>query len=101
VAYILFGIGNIIDKTALTYMETIPYTTVNLILGTLSIFLYSYFILKNTQYHALREHGYTIGFIGVLIGISTLCMSQAFLLSPNPGYVGALQNMHILFTSLY
>ncbi len=100
-AYVLFGIGNIIDKTALSYMSAIPYTTLTQIIGTISIFTYSYFILKNTQYRSFGKNIGTIVLVGISMSISAFLISQAFSLSPNPGYVGALQNMHILFTALY
>ncbi len=100
-AYVLFGIWNIIDKKALAYIIPITYTTLTQIIGFVSIFLYSYFVLKDTKYRSLGKHIYTIGIVGVLMSISAFLIWQAFFLSLNPGYVGALQNIHILFTALY
>lgn len=100
-AYVLFGIGNILDKTALLHMASIPYTTLSQTIATTSLLLYALFVLRDTKIEKFKEHRYTIGILWCIIGISSLCISHAFFLAPNPGYVGALQNMHILFTSLY
>ncbi|MBC7498822.1 DMT family transporter [Candidatus Gracilibacteria bacterium] len=100
-AYVLFGIGSVLDRTALYHIAPIPYTVLNQIVGAISIFVYTHSLLGNTQVQAARENIPVILMIGGTIAISWLLSSQALLLAPNPGYVGALQNVHMLITALY
>ena len=83
-AYILFGIWNIIDKTALDYITPIPYTMIKQFVGAISLFLYAHYFLENTHISSAKKHIGIISILGIMLGLSGLLVTQAFLSAPNP-----------------
>ena len=55
-AYVLFGIWNIIDKTALSHIAAIPYTMIKQFAGAITLFLYAHYFLGNTHIASAKKH---------------------------------------------
>ncbi len=100
-AYGLFWVWSVLDRIALTHIAPTPYTVLNQLVWALSIFLYTHFILRDTKMSVGKENLKIIFLIGFTISISWILSSHALLTAPNPGYVAALQNTHILMTTFY
>lgn len=84
IAYVLFGIGSILDKAALSHIAPIPYTMMNQLIGAISLFLYAYFFLGNTQIQSVQKNIPILLLLGSTMSISWLLATQALTLAPNP-----------------
>lgn len=101
IAFMIMGIGGVIDKIALWHTNPYTYALINQTVAAVVLFVTSYFLFGWPKVHLFRENIKLIWGMGIIQWAWWICGMFAIAQAANVGYAVALINTHAILTTLY